>query len=95
MTFPLSFLGELIILFLSLSFAEGEWYENGIKMVLLAYIPVGYFTWEYLVARKRAKYDEVVSKRNQGRTTLINRPASASTTTVEHHELQNVGGERT
>lgn len=67
-TFPLAFTGELVLVFLSLGFSEGEWYDVLLKALFLAYVPVGYFAWSYLISRKHEKYDTVMEKRARGRT---------------------------
>lgn len=68
-TFPIGHIAEMVLLFLSLIFVEDDlWYELSLKGILLSYIPMGYFFWGHLKNKKKKKYDDIMEKRRQGRT---------------------------
>lgn len=68
LTFPVAFISEIILVFLSLAFVTSEWHEAVLKATVLSYVPVGYFSFGYLQTRKTQKYDEFMEKRRQGRS---------------------------
>lgn len=79
-TFPMAFVSELVLVFLSLVFVENKWHEMVLEALVLVYVPAGYFTFRYLLGRKRQKYDAYLEKRRQGRSSvpLQTIPAPAS-----------------
>lgn len=95
-TFPLSLVAEMILIFLSLGFVDdSSAYDLFIKVVLLSYVPVAYFNWGYLNERKARKYDAFLKKR--GRSSLSSTTvsvtegtASATTINVENVELRDM-----
>lgn len=70
-TFPLAFLGELILVFLSLKFVEIKWHRLAIELCVLSYVPLGYYTFQHLLRRKTVSYDEYMEKRRLGRSAGI------------------------
>lgn len=66
-TFPLAFASELILVFLGLAFVEIKWHEIVLQACMLAYVPIGYFTFQHLQNRQEQKYDLFMEKRKQGR----------------------------
>ncbi|CAH6721646.1 putative very-long-chain (3R)-3-hydroxyacyl-CoA dehydratase [[Candida] jaroonii] len=62
-TFPVAIISEMILVFLSLGFAEeNSWVEIGLKFTMLAYIPIGYFQWEYLNGQRLIRYNDLKKK---------------------------------
>lgn len=70
-TFPALVVAEMVLLFLSLKFAEdGTVYEWFIKAVLVGYVPLGYFAWGYLLDRRQEKYYDVLVKKEEYRRNI-------------------------
>lgn len=67
LTFFVSAVNEMILLFLSLAFVSQEWHELALRGCILMYVPIGYFNFEYLLERRQKKYVEVLKKRDLGR----------------------------
>ncbi|PVH20277.1 hypothetical protein CXQ85_002062 [Candidozyma haemuli] len=67
LTFFVSCVSEMILIFLSLGFVKSELHEWVLKACILAYVPVGYFLFGYLRNRQATKYDAFMEKRNRGR----------------------------
>lgn len=67
LTFFVSCISEMILVFLSLGFVQNDWHELVLKACILAYVPVGYFLFGYLRDRKATTYDAFMEKRNRGR----------------------------
>ncbi|EGW34193.1 uncharacterized protein SPAPADRAFT_59628 [Spathaspora passalidarum NRRL Y-27907] len=64
--YPMALVAEMILTFLSLGFVqENSIHEIALKATLLSYIPVAYFAWGHLQARKKNKYIEVMNKRRE------------------------------
>lgn len=70
-TFPIAFMSELILVFLSLKFVGIKWHRKAIEVCLLSYVPLGYLTFSNLLKRKNEKYDQFMEKRRQGRTVNV------------------------
>ncbi|ODV80032.1 uncharacterized protein CANTADRAFT_49967 [Suhomyces tanzawaensis NRRL Y-17324] len=91
LTFPIALISEMILTFLSLGFVDDSLhYQLLIKVVLLSYVPVAYFTWRYLKQRKSSKYDAVIAKRLQSRARSVgasSATATSSNISPENHEL--------
>ncbi|GEQ71451.1 hypothetical protein JCM33374_g5135 [Metschnikowia sp. JCM 33374] len=66
-TFPLAFVSELAIVFLSLAFVQHSVFEWVLQACFLLYVPVGYFTFKHLLKRKDVRYTQVLAKRALGR----------------------------
>ncbi|KAK6460023.1 hypothetical protein DFJ63DRAFT_315899 [Scheffersomyces coipomensis] len=94
--YPISLLAEMILIFLSLEFVlEDSIYDYLLKFVLLAYVPIAYFTWGYLKRRRQVKYVEVIEKRERIKNSVANeRTQPAATTAIpsipEEIELREV-----
>lgn len=71
LTFPTALLSEMAIVFLSLKFTEPGWHEIAVKATLLLYVPMAYFTFQYLLRRKDQKYDQYMEKRRLGRSANV------------------------
>ncbi|CAK7893952.1 hypothetical protein CAAN1_02S00364 [[Candida] anglica] len=72
-TFPMSLVSEMILIFLSLGFVDDDSiYELILKGAFLLYIPVAYFYWGHLKSTRVIKYKQVIAKRVQGRTASTN-----------------------
>jgi len=67
LTFPMAFISELILVFLSLKFVSIKWHRIAIELYVLSYVPLGYLTFQHLLSRKHSKYDEYMEKRRAGR----------------------------
>lgn len=78
LTLPLEFASEAVLLFLSLGYVEGKFYELFLQGCLLAYVPVCYLMFNYLQKRKTLRYDEYMQKRLRGRTQDDSVPLNAS-----------------
>lgn len=75
LTFPALMVAEMVLLFLSLKFAEdGTAYEWFIKAVLVSYIPLGYFAWGYLLDRRQEKYYDVLVKKEERKRNIQMQP---------------------
>lgn len=99
LTFPLTMVAEMILIFLSLAFVKQDHiYEVFMQIVLLSYIPIGYFAWGYLQSRKSLKYDTIIEKRRQRFSTEQheqNRTVASSISSrnqyvVDQHELRDM-----
>lgn len=54
---------EMVITFLGLTLAEESlWHEIAIKATILAYVPVGYFFWEYIKNERIKRFVEMKNK---------------------------------
>lgn len=53
LTFPISFVSEFILVFLSLAFVQGALHEILLEALFLIYVPAGYFQLKYLNKRRR------------------------------------------
>lgn len=71
LTFPLAFISEFILVFLSLKLVGIKWHRIAIELCVLSYVPLGYFTFQHLLWRKTVKYDEYMEKRRLGRSAGI------------------------
>lgn len=66
LTFPLAFIAEVVLIFLSLHFIEDDLpFEWLVKVVLVSYIPLGYFGWRFLNNRRLEKYGLVMTRRTE------------------------------
>lgn len=70
-TFPVALVSEMILLFLSCLYEKHRFYDLFLDGCLLMYIPVAFFAFRHLLARKAEKYDTVLEKRRLGRTQNI------------------------
>lgn len=62
-TFPMMMGSEMVITFLGLTLVEeGLWHEIAIKATILAYVPVGYFFWEYIKNERIQRFVEMKNK---------------------------------
>ncbi|CUM67983.1 uncharacterized protein PRCAT00005697001 [Priceomyces carsonii] len=67
-TFPLGFVSEMILTFLSLAYVDdGLIFEILLKTQLLSYVPLGYLTWVYLAHTKMEKYNNIIRKKQERR----------------------------
>lgn len=76
LTFPLEFCSEAALLFLSLGEVDTPTYDTFLQLCLLAYFPVGYFTFNFLQSRRRTRFDDYMTKRLRGRTAVEDQAAS-------------------
>lgn len=70
-TFPMALVSEMILIFLSGLYEKNRIYDLFLDASLLMYIPVAFFAFRYLLARKAERYDMVLEKRRLGRTQNI------------------------
>lgn len=87
-TFPVSFVSELILVFLSLSLVEGVYLELAIKATFLLYVPVGYLYFRHLQLRKNVRYTQCLKKRAAARQSAESTSGAAARATAT--ELQTV-----
>lgn len=83
---------EMILIFLSLGFVEEALvYDYALRGVFLLYIPVAYFAWGHLKTRKKAKYTDVLEKRNAAsvRNNPEGTPNTTTATSIELRDLQS------
>mmetsp|Transcript_8925 Transcript_8925/g.11136 ORF Transcript_8925/g.11136 Transcript_8925/m.11136 type:complete len:166 (-) Transcript_8925:5083-5580(-) len=101
LTFPLTIVAEMILIFLSLAFVKQDHiYEMFLQGALLCYIPIGYFAWGYLQSRKVVKYDSIIEKRRQRSSnqqqehqnrSIASSISSRNQYAVDQHELRDMG----
>lgn len=82
-TFPIAFMSELILLFLSIKFVRIPYHKVALEVCMLSYIPIGYLFFLYLLSRKSKRYDEYMEKRRVGRVSNVELQSLASTSAVE------------
>lgn len=93
LTFPIGYVAEMILIFLSLKFVEqGLIYEYVLKAAILAYTPLAYFTWGHLRNRKQTRFTEVIEKRNvrSGNDGEVSVSASATPQIPQENELRSM-----
>lgn len=71
LTFPIATVSEMILIFLSGLYEKHRLYDLFLDGCLLMYIPVAFFAFRHLLARKTRKYDMILEKRRLGRTQNI------------------------
>lgn len=90
-TFPVAFVSELILVFLSLKFVTIPYHKVAIELCMLAYIPLGYFFFLYLLARKNERYDQFMEKRRLGRASNIELAPMATSSATESNRGVEAG----
>ncbi|RLV95499.1 hypothetical protein JA1_000989 [Spathaspora sp. JA1] len=89
-TFPMSLISEMILIFLSLGFVkDGSIYEIVLQVCLLSYIPVAYFAWGHLQQRRNIKYIKVMEKRKES-ANRTDRNVDSGTTSSLPQSTDNV-----
>lgn len=91
-TFPLTLIAEMALLFLSLEFVQdGLWYELLVQAFLLLYIPGAYLTWNHLLERRRSRYVEVLQKWRLARSVSSDsQAATASSSAGQAYEMADI-----
>jgi len=78
LTYPSSWVAELILIFLALKFVEHDIYELFLQAVIVSYVPVGYLSLKYLRKRRTRKCTEVLNKRKASSKNSTMTSASSS-----------------
>ncbi|WPK25953.1 hypothetical protein PUMCH_003292 [Australozyma saopauloensis] len=67
-TAPVAIVSEMILIFLSGTYEKHHVYELFLDGCLIAYLPIAFFAFKHLLARKKDKYDDYLEKRRLGRS---------------------------
>ncbi|KAM9898429.1 hypothetical protein OXX59_002945 [Metschnikowia pulcherrima] len=82
-TFPVSFVSELTMVFLSLAFVQHSGLEYVLQACFLLYVPIGYYTFKHLLHRRDEKYTQYLIKRAQGRANGVDLDGQGSAGSAE------------